>query len=67
MVFNAFQVPQCPWHSQNVMHRRLQRAMTPREILQEQSPQYHETEPLLYGQPVASKPLAKPQAGDLSW
>lgn len=34
---------------------RLQRAMSPREILQEQSPQYHETKPLLYSQPVAYK------------
>lgn len=29
--------------------------MSLREILQEQSPQGHETKPLLYGKPVASK------------
>lgn len=34
---------------------RHQRAVAPREILQEQIPQRHETKILLYGQPVASK------------
>lgn len=55
MVFHMVQVQAVPMTSLECLTSRLQRARALREILQERSPQGHETKPLLYGKPVASK------------